>query len=62
MVLDPVCKLEVEPGTAVASSNYQGRTYHFCSAQCKSYFDRNPSKYVKAEQKKKESLFKRLFK
>jgi P-type Cu+ transporter len=43
---DPVCGMEVTPETAEATSEYQGRTYYFCSAGCKESFDKKPEKYV----------------
>ncbi len=33
---------------AVGHSTYQGKTYYFCCADCKSKFDKNPAKYIKA--------------
>jgi membrane fusion protein, copper/silver efflux system len=44
---DPVCGMEVDskaPGVLV--SEHGGKTYHFCSSQCKKSFDANPGKYV----------------
>lgn len=47
---DPVCGMELTPETAVATSEYQGRTYYFCSIEDKETFDKNPEKYVQPEQ------------
>lgn len=47
---DPVCGMEVTPETAAATSEYQGRTYYFCSIGDKETFDKNPEKYVQPEQ------------
>ena len=47
---DPVCGMEVTPETAAATSEYQGRTYYFCSKADKETFDKNPEKYVTQEQ------------
>src|SRR5690606_7606906 len=33
---------------AVATSSYKGKTYHFCSDQCKESFDSNPESYLGA--------------
>jgi len=44
---DPVCGMDVDKERAKATSEYQGRTYYFCSASCKSKFDLNPEKYLK---------------
>jgi P-type Cu+ transporter len=42
--------MEVTPETAAATSEYQGRTYYFCSVEDKETFDKNPEKYVRTEQ------------
>ncbi len=47
MEKDPVCGMTVDPKTAV-KSEYQGRTYYFCSQGCKASFDKDPGKYVSA--------------
>jgi Cu+-exporting ATPase len=47
---DPVCGMEVTPETAAGKSEYQGRTYYFCSMADKETFDKNPEKYVMQEQ------------
>jgi P-type Cu+ transporter len=47
---DPVCGMEVTPETAAGKSEYQGRTYYFCSIADKETFDKNPEKYVMPEQ------------
>lgn len=49
MEIDPVCGMEVNPGTAAAKSVYKGQTYYFCSLGCKSLFDREPEKYLGRE-------------
>ena len=46
MVKDPVCGMTVNPQNAAASINYKGQTYYFCSALCKTMFEREPEKYV----------------
>jgi YHS domain-containing protein len=48
MEIDPVCGMEVDPKTAAGKSEYQGKTYYFCSPGCKRDFDKEPQKYVKA--------------
>lgn len=48
MALDPVCKMEVDPKTAPAKSEYKGQTYYFCAPGCKVAFDKDPEKYLKA--------------
>lgn len=45
MTKDPVCGMQVTEASAVAKSEYQGKTFYFCSQACKAAFDRNPEKY-----------------
>jgi len=47
MERDVVCGMAVNPDTAAATSEYNGRTYYFCAQGCKAAFDRNPEKYLK---------------
>jgi len=42
---DPVCGMEVEPTTSVATSSYGEKTYYFCSVACKDQFDADPDRY-----------------
>ena len=44
-IVDPVCGMEVDPETAM-STEYQGKTYYFCSADCHQRFMENPAQYV----------------
>jgi YHS domain-containing protein len=46
MAIDPICKMNVDEKKAKFKSDYQGKTYYFCSAQCKKEFDKNPKKYA----------------
>ena len=45
---DPVCGMEIDPKTAAGKSEYQGKSYYFCSLGCKKLFDKNPEKYLTA--------------
>ena len=47
MQKDLVCGMMVDPKRAAGSSPYLGTTYYFCSAGCKSRFDKNPAKFAK---------------
>jgi len=47
MEKDVVCGMQVDPNRAAGKSEYQGRTYYFCSIACKAKFDANPQHYVK---------------
>lgn len=46
-VTDPVCGMNIDPATAKHTSEYQGRTYYFCSPSCKQSFDADPERYAK---------------
>ncbi len=47
MSVDPVCQMKVDEKKAKFKSEYQGKTYYFCSPGCKADFDANPGEYVK---------------
>ena len=46
MAVDSVCGMKVDDKTAADKSDYQGKTYFFCSLGCKKAFDKDPQKYV----------------
>ena len=46
MQIDPVCGMDVAEDQAAATSEYQGRTYYFCSEECKVTFDEDPEIYL----------------
>ena len=46
MTTDPVCGMEIDPNQAVATSDYMGDTYYFCSETCKDQFEMNPEAYA----------------
>jgi Cu+-exporting ATPase len=46
MGLDPVCKMEVNPASAAAQSEWGGQTFYFCSKECKDRFDADPTRFV----------------
>ncbi|KIU52670.1 heavy metal translocating P-type ATPase [Bradyrhizobium elkanii] len=45
-VLDPVCGMTVDPATSKHRFDYQGRTFHFCSAGCRTKFAAAPETYL----------------
>ncbi len=47
MAKDPVCGMMVDEKTAKLKSLYEGKTYYFCNASCKTTFDKNPAKFSK---------------
>jgi Cu+-exporting ATPase len=46
MEKDVVCGMQVDPKQAAGQSEYQGKTYYFCSAECKRKFDQDPKQFV----------------
>jgi Cu+-exporting ATPase len=47
-VTDPVCGMQIDPATAVASEEHEGRTYHFCSDSCHQRFVEEPERFAAA--------------
>jgi YHS domain-containing protein len=47
MEKDVVCGMQVDPAKAAEKSEYNGKTYYFCSPSCKKKFDANPSQYAR---------------
>jgi Cu+-exporting ATPase len=45
---DPVCGMMVDTQTAAARAEYNGQTYYFCSAGCKTAFEKEPEKYLQS--------------
>ena len=43
--LCPVCGMKVDEKTA-EKATYQGKTYYFCSTECKDEFNANPGEYT----------------
>lgn len=46
VVKDPVCGMQIEESDAVGTSEYEGKTFYFCSADCKQEFDADPEAYA----------------
>lgn len=47
MEKDVVCGMQVDSWKAAGTSEYNGKTYYFCSKGCKAKFDANLSQYAK---------------
>ena len=45
-VKDVVCGMEIDPKSAAAQMEYQGKTYYFCSHGCHTKFMAEPDKYA----------------
>jgi YHS domain-containing protein len=48
---DPVCGMDVDTNKAEDTSTYQGKSYYFCSEDCKNKFDKNPAQYAGGQKK-----------
>ena len=46
LVRDVICDMEVDPATAPAQSEYNGKMFYFCAEGCKREFDADPEKYA----------------
>ncbi|MFQ8433128.1 heavy metal translocating P-type ATPase [Amaricoccus sp. W119] len=45
-VKDPVCGMDVDPGTTEHHAEFRGTAYHFCSARCLARFEADPATYA----------------
>lgn len=46
MVIDPVCKMTIDPAQAPATSEWKGQKFYFCSERCKEQFEKSPQQYA----------------
>lgn len=46
---DPVCGMNVDPNAGKPSTQYEGKTFHFCSAGCKTKFEADSERYLSDE-------------
>ena len=46
MAKDPICGMMVDEKKAKFKSDYNGKTFYFCAASCKTTFDKDPAKYA----------------
>jgi len=54
---DPVCGCKVSEAGFV--SEYEGKTYHFCSEACKRKFEMSPGQWVR-DQERAEKMVERV--
>jgi Cu+-exporting ATPase len=50
MTTDPVCGMTLEESAAKASTDYEGRSYYFCSDACREEFEAHPDQYAGLEE------------
>ncbi len=43
---DPVCGMELNVEDTMNRAEYRGRSFYFCSDQCRNKFDDNPEQYA----------------
>ena len=43
---DSVCGRTISRGQAAENAEYQGKTYYFCSPECRARFDKDPLQYA----------------
>src|SRR3989304_1569425 len=43
MVIDPVCRMKIDPATAAASEVFEGKPVYFCAEGCRRRFLANPA-------------------
>ncbi len=46
LVLDPVCGMTIDPASAAGKVEYAGDTFYFCSAGCRSTFEKDPARFA----------------
>jgi YHS domain-containing protein len=46
MAIDPVCGMDVNESNPPAKTNYEGKTYYFCSEECKQDFEEDPEDFI----------------
>jgi xanthine dehydrogenase accessory factor len=46
--VDPVCGMTVATAAATETAIWEGRTYYFCGAGCRSRFERDPESHLRA--------------
>jgi adenylate cyclase len=46
LLVDPVCRMALDPALAYAAQEHKGVEHHFCSQECADAFERDPSRYV----------------
>jgi YHS domain-containing protein len=51
MAKDLVCGMQVNETAAAGKSEYQGKTYYFCSAGCKAAFEKEPERFIQSKEK-----------
>ncbi len=56
VAIDPVCGMTVDPHTTTHNARFEGKTYYFCAAHCKTKFLASPTKYIEEKPKTAETV------
>src|SRR4051812_44841887 len=54
-VRDPVCGMMVDPASSKHRFDHHGKTYHFCSAGCRTKFAADPTAYLDGNKPKPDA-------
>jgi protein SCO1/2 len=46
-IVDPVCKMPLDPSSESFEADFSGKTYHFCSKLCRDRFLKSPERFAK---------------
>jgi protein SCO1/2 len=52
LLTDPVCKMQVTSDPSAPHAEFEGKTYYFCSDNCRKQFLKQPGKYAATQQVK----------
>ena len=55
--LDPVCGMDVRPGRTRLVAIYKGRSYWFCTKDCREAFESNPKKVLETKSTNRKGLW-----
>jgi YHS domain-containing protein len=50
MAVDPVCGMELKKADAKATYEHNGKSYYFCTEECKDKFVKEPGNYIRADE------------
>lgn len=45
-IVDPVCRMKIDPAKGKLVCIYEGKSYSFCSESCQKAFEADPRKYL----------------
>lgn len=54
MQTDPVCGMQISEEESSGQSEFEGKTYYFCSTACKEKFDANPTRFINESENQSE--------